>query len=232
MTAEKSNRAFHRQQLATWMADYELDRQLREPLAGFASGSPVKPVLSADSAAPAADCPYPAAGQIRLLKPTAESHSDAERPVYVLLMPAASADVLMLIPFSRFPVPATPREWRTGFHKEPLRVLCLWNQIVCASARLQTSWFIKMITPNKQTEIKQLLAAPNDLAVYPSRRFGPPLVHPFDPRHVYLQEERMLLNDLCMVAESASVIAYPLLDDERHQQLAAEPPGEYGSDGT
>lgn len=222
MPLKPVNLMFQRQQLAEWMAEYQLDHQLREAV----------PQASGTSACPNAygpNLPAPAAGQIRLLAPTTGSLPAVERPVYVLLMPAETTDAIRLIPFSRYPIPATPQEWRTGFSQQPLRVLCLWNQNVRECARLPASWFVKIITPKQQTDVARALQMSVDLQVYPSRRFGPPLLHPFDPRHVYLQEERMLVDDLCMRSDETTpaILQYPVTETNTPYRRAAEPSAAY-----
>lgn len=222
MTTKPFNLAFHRQQLAEWVTAYQLDRQLREP-------GPPEAAAYNENAPPG---PSPAAGQIRLLAPTTVSLPDVERPVYVLLMPAESAEAIRLIPFSRYPIPATPQEWRTGFNHQPLRVLCLWNQHVCDRARLPGSWLVRTITPKQQAEVARALQVSNGLQAYASRRFGPPLLHPFDPRHVYLQEERMLLDDLYGASGETpqTIIEYPVFSADAEHLLAAESPSAYGTE--
>lgn len=219
MTTKPFNLAFHRQQLAEWVDAYQLDRQLREP-------GPPEAAACNENAPPG---PSPAPGQIRLLAPTTVSLPDVERPVYVLLMPAESAEAIRLIPFSRYPIPATPQEWRTGFNQQPLRVLCLWNQHVCDRARLPGNWLVKSITPKQQAEVARALQVSNGLQTYASRRFGPPLLHPLDPRHVYLQEERMLLDDLCRGLDQTTpkIIEYPFAETNTAYRRAAEPPADY-----
>lgn len=221
MESKPFNLAFHRQQLAEWVAAYQLDRQLREPV-------PETPELAECKARPP-DGPSPTAGQIRLLAPTTVSLPAVERPVYALLMPAESADAIRLIPFSRYPIPATPLEWRTSFDQQPLRVLCLWNQHVCGRACLPASWFVRTITAKRQAEVARVLQVPHDLRTYAARRFGPPLLHPFDPRHVYLQEERMLLADLCGEEDEATpaILEYPIAETTTPYRLAAEPTADY-----
>jgi hypothetical protein len=222
MSIKALNRAFHRHQLTAWMAEYQLDRQLREPVPQASGASSCSHTRN-----PA--CPAPAPGQIRLLSPTTVSLSAIERPVYVLLMPTGSADTLALIPFSRYRIPATPREWRTRFNQPPLRVLCLWNQHVCDRADFHAGWFIKTITQKQQAEVARVLPMLNDLQAYASRRFGPPLQHPLDPRHVYLQEEGMLLSDLCMRSDETvpTTLQYRVSETYASYRRAAEPRADY-----
>jgi len=225
MVTKPFNLAFHRQQLAAWVAAYQLDRQLRgpEPETPERTGCKVQ----------SPDGPSSAAGQIRLLVPTAVSLPAVERPVYVLLMPAESAEAIRLIPFSRYPLPATPPEWRTGFDQQPLRGLRLWNQHVCDRACLPASWFVRTITAKQQADVTRALQVSHDLRTYAARRFGPPLLHAFDPRHVYLQEERMLLDDLCTGEEETApaILEYPISETNTPYRLAAEPPADYKPEG-
>ena len=225
MRIEQPDMAFHRRQLQAWFADYQTDRDLREPVAPVPIPHP-----GADRAA--ADDTFPAAGQVRLLAPSTASLPELERPIFVLLLAAQADAAFSVIPFSRYPLPATPQEWRTGLRKRPLRVLCLWNRQRCTASHLQASWLVATLPQAKQTEVTGLVRRLNGMHDYASRRFGPPLVHPFDPRHAYLQEERILLQDLLAAsgATHTDIIEYPTPESRVQNLLAAEPPGEYGSD--
>lgn len=228
MSDKRSDYAFQREQLREWLADDRLDRRLRE------SCPEVDAAPVAASCEIMAEFTWPAAGQVRLLRPRPSSLPEVERPVYVLLMPASTGDALRLIPFGRYAIPATPREWRTGLGLTPLRVLCFWNLRICDPAGLQASWPVSALTEEKQSEVAAILQKPNHLQSVCMRRFGPPLLHPLDPRHVYLQEEHTLMNDLCLgVGETTQgVFEYPFFEPDGDSLRAAESRSTYSTEPT
>ena len=135
-------------------------------------------------------------GDIVLLPP--ETATTRRRPVYVGLVGRQETGVedesWLVIPFGRLPLPAVPGELVTRRQAAPLRVLCVWNCALAAAARLARGWLVGRLTEREL----DLARGVRDLApdsVPPAalaRRVGPPLVHPLDPRHEYLDEERLL----------------------------------------
>jgi hypothetical protein len=219
MPAKQTHHTFQRQQLEAWLTAYAIDRQLREPDV---------PARNTESSPPRVRNPRPAPGQIRLLPPAAATPPDIERPVYVLLLPGARHSTLLAVPFSRFDIPATPQEWRTGLHKKPLQVLCLWNARELATAALAFAWLVHNVTDKQH---QQAIAACQSLPPLTSnagKRSGPPLIHPLDPRHTYLQEEHMLLDDLCAALQETETtgiaIKYHIPEPDTQLLRAAEPP--------
>lgn len=213
---------FHRRQLQAWLADYQNDRTLRQPMAAAEVPVPSHEPISADKTSPPAD------GQIRLLPSRPVSMPSAEFPLFVLLMPAQADDSFTVIPFSRYILPATPREWRTGLRRRPLRILCLWNITVRHTHDIHKSWFIEALPQAKQQQIAQHLQQPLPLDQYAPRQFGPPLLHPLDPRQAYLQEARMLFQDL-LPTSTGNTIEYPTLSQNQRYLKAAEPPENYST---
>ncbi len=122
------------------------------------------------------------AGDILLLKPV--TPLTRLRPIYVaVLQSEGSSEWWRVAPFGRLALPATPDEVETGLKAPPLRVLCLWNgHVVPAPRLLLWAWLVR-----RMTKAERLAAFKAGEA-----RRGPRLVHPLDPRHTYLDEERVL----------------------------------------
>jgi hypothetical protein len=135
------------------------------------------------------------------------------------------------MPFGRFTHPAVPGEWRTDYDALHLRVLCAWNCAVLDAEILARSWVVETLDEQELQSItalaKTLQSDIQSLSV--SDRVGPPLVHPLDPRHDYLAEEREWLRGVMSHAADAQKHAswrFP----ERDLPLAAEDSGEYCAD--
>lgn len=176
-----------RARLTAWIGEWELDRRL----AGNQSGG---------TAHPRRPVAYPAAnartrlsiGQIRLLPPV--SPETAERPVYVAILDARDKTQWIVAPFGRFATPALPGELATRRRTPMLRVLCVWNLGIVSGDLLRSSYPAGRLTAAElrlASAVHSALAAGIPPAVPPGR-IGPPLAHPLDPRHLYIEEERAL----------------------------------------
>jgi len=221
MPAKQTIPEYHRQQLEAWLETYRVDRALRdEP--GSDPDRDVEDCLSNTQGA------APMASQIRLLPPIGDATPQIERPVYVCLLPGDRPDGITVVPFSRFRLPATPQEWKTGLRPGPLQVLCLWNAHTCKTDNLRASWQAGTIPAPKRQMIATLLQTLNPLHDWPSRRFGPPLLHPLDPRQTYLQEERLLMHELlaARVKTPSNTIHYEIPKPDIQLLRAAESPDE------
>ncbi len=219
MPTKQTMHDYHRQQLETWLETYRLDRALRET-------HTQDRITDAGDRLPDNQAPAPMPGQIRLLPPACGATPQIERPVYACLLPGDRPDCMTVIPFSRFSIPATPQEWKTGLRQGPLQVLCLWNAHTCKADALRTSWHVGTIPDKKRQEIDNHLQQPNPPGDWSSRRFGPPLLHPLDPRQLYLQEERMLMQELlaAMVKTPSNTIYYRIPEPDTQLLRAAESP--------
>ena len=177
------------EKLAQWLAEWELDQTLsfatEEPLL-----MPEKPshgtALSIGQTGESL-----AEGDIVLLPPYGPFTT--MRPVYVALVAQLENDRWEVVPFSRYSVPATEREWSTGRDAEPLKVLCPWNRGQLDTATLLAGWKAEHLTDKEEKWLRESLNGMADKAL--QERCGPPLVHPLDPRHDYLEEERALWFD-------------------------------------
>lgn len=218
-----------RKQLAEWLAEWELDRTLREADAPEheAGPTPSRKSLSYEGIATTHSV-----GEVSLYHPLAD-----EAPLYVLNMEERD-DRLLLAPFSRFSVPAIPGEWTTGQRTQPLRVLCLWNARWVARTALRPLWVVRHLPARALGEAGELYRCLTEGSAIPSRlavRCGPPLVHPLDPRHAYIEEEmaRFLslqpdfpLGSQTVLEDPARYLGAPIASNLLQ---AAEPPGAYGA---
>jgi hypothetical protein len=187
-----------------------------------------------DVAVKTAEWQAPDVGQVRLLHP---AHMDPARmrPVYVAVLRQAGGTSWMVAPFSRFTQPAVPGELQTSLRAAPLRVLCLWNARIVNQEAMAATWLCKKIAAaqvvsglNVWRNLSE--GKPMEQALVP--RVGPPLEHPLDPRHDYMQEEIELLDAHLgltrpeIVRSKALFYAIP----ESELRKAAEIRGEYGKD--
>jgi hypothetical protein len=206
-----------RQRLAAWLWEWEADRRLQRAAEEDGTTPQVcrYPVPLKRGAAPAA-------GQIRLLPPS--TPATCERPVYVALLDRDGSRGWRVAPFGRFALPALPGELALRRSAVHLRVLCLWNRFLVSESLLRAAWPAGRLGPSERSNVAVVLAAlegaplPDRLA----RRVGPPLVHPLDPRHAYVEEARGLRLAF-EAAESESVLPGDAL------QMAAERRGIYGA---
>lgn len=183
-----SRPARQRRQLAEWLAEWEIDLALRDPDSGrdvFVPRAPVQYIQALEELRP---------GDIHVLKPVPVGNVFG--PVYVLLLEDEKAGGLMAVPFSRYATPAVPGECLTGLRAMPLRTLCCWNARPVRVSQLLPG-YVKRLSAGKLEELREkcrqaLYSEPVDDRL--ARDFGPPLVHPSDPRYAYLDEERRRLD--------------------------------------
>ena len=209
-------------QLQTWLQERELDAALSrsdDPPAVTQHDDGVRPFIPVKSF------------QIRLLKPHVHP-TDTPRFVAVLATNDETA-MATAVPFSRFATPATPGECTTTRSESPLRVLCLWNASdLCASALADESWHCGDLDAGQGTQLHAHLETyrsgntpePTDI-----RLFGPRLVHPLDPRHAYLDEERPLTQAIRDAYTLATPLTFPQTESVREAlPIAAEAHEQYG----
>jgi len=176
---------FHRSQLAVWLAERALDHTLNEDETKL----PVQSVTRYDAPKNVLQ-----AGEVHLMRPAGGEWG----PVYVLVMEEVIGGRWLVIPFGRYASPAVPGEWCSGLDAASLLVLCGWNHREVESDRLLPGGAVKRLTAKILTKslaamrhVTQGLALSKEAEIV----FGPPLIHPADPRYVYLDEERKRLDD-------------------------------------
>jgi len=167
-------------------------------------------------------------GQIYLLSP--ETAALARRLRYMAILDRRSDGAIMMAPFSRFGVPATQGELRTGRREMHLRVLCLWNARWIRKVCLPAGWHVAnmgrcllasaMNVHHAFTEDAPVSCDLKDL-------IGPSLKHPLDPRHEYIAEEKHWLDEYLerpLIKESLQYV-YPSTEI---LSMAAESRARYG----
>ncbi len=209
-----------RAMLAEWLAEWRLERELPPPPVEEPSGVAAAPRDGQD----APDLTVGDGlqrGDIVLLPPVGEVASS--RPVYVALLRESAPGAWLCAPFSRFSTPATEGEYATGRAFDPLKVVCAWNTAPVPAPTLARGWRTGRLS-EAEVEVLDGFASGARAELPPSRR-GPPLVHPLDPRHDYIEEEKSLwfgIGAQCAVKED------PVLLKVREPPVAwaAEGPGD------
>ncbi|MBU1693648.1 MAG: hypothetical protein KJ726_06500 [Verrucomicrobia bacterium] len=212
------------QQLLQWMREWTVDLALREE----------PEALSAeDRAVPEAEPPGLAPGQVRLLFPL--SGGSRSRLCYLAVLQEVRPGYFLAAPFGRFSTPATPGEWRSPRTEPPLRIVCLWNARVMPGALLSQSWLVDELTDGEQAHARSVYEAckgrrpvPAELAAV----VGPPLCHPLDPRHDYMDEERAWMDAVISSSLHGAQghLTFPAVSHES-LPLAAEPGKPYRTPG-
>jgi hypothetical protein len=172
-----------RQAAAAWWQERSIDLALRE------SDPPDAPPEPAPYRR-RAEHPQPRPGDIHLLIPHPAPLDD--EPAYVLVT-AARGGKIDLVPFGRYRHPATPGEWRTGLTATPLQVLCLWNHRTGWPTERLLSGRVGTLAAKRLNTVLRLLnhvLGQEPITGNMPPGLGPPLEHPLDPRHDYLDEER------------------------------------------
>lgn len=219
--------------LSQWLNEWWIDKLLRENGQGSSatgresSGTTNKPSCALY------DVKSAEGGQIRLFHPF--SDKTAERPRYVVVLKENGDGSWLVAPFSRFSEPAVPGEWKTGREVPALRNLCIWNARLLPGSAIARSWVVDRMTTSRISQavaIHRLFVKGKELPRSLSRRVGPPLLHPLDPRHEYLEEERAWFSALTAKHPSGKHIDSPYTPAEgsgRTLPLAAEERCKYTS---
>lgn len=224
-----------RRKLAAWWAEWDLSlhfKDMGEPLEKPlppAADRLSRPLFDRYGAKP------PKPGEIHLLAPLKEND---DRPLYMLVLSVDSGAEQAWIPFSFLATPATPLEWRTGWRARPLQVLAFWNARRVISHRWPNGWRTGRLTPTQRARVQQIHNAfqrDGQLHDTETDRIGPPLLHPADPRHAYMLEERERVDlhldfPTGLKGQQSERGPYILenLEDSHHWLLAAERRAAYG----
>jgi hypothetical protein len=216
-------------QLESWLQEWTLHRAI--PAADDAPPMPPNPLP--DGPAPALSA-APRPGEIRLLFPLAGGPA-LDRTLYLAVLETSPGGAALVAPFSRFSTPAFPGEWATGDPATALRVLCLWNRRVVPAAWLRCSWRAARWGGRKTLAALGACAWEGDRHDADRDRpdVGPALLHPRDPRWLYLEAESRCMDEaLAAVKRALTPDAWtgaPGCGDSPSQPWlkAAEPPPEY-----
>lgn len=200
----------HRKTLAAWLAERDVERILDEPVPLVPTG----PTIRYDQPV------RPREGEVYLLPPRPNT---SWGPVYILVLTSSLPESHRIAPFSRYATPAIPGEMITGHAAPPLRVLCLWNaRDLHASLH---GWKVAKLSAREVTTARQIdqgLRHGGDLPENLASRIGPPLLHPGDPRHDYLDDERERLDQHLEVKTNPRLRVLDRPDLPANDLLAAE----------
>lgn len=208
MLRSSRNSNNQRERLAAWLCEWETNRRLQPEdhdalnfIAPHAYPVQVrsKPIKL---------------GAIRLLAP--DTLATAARPVYVAVLANVGPELWQVAPFGRFATPALPGELGLQRRAVHLQVLCLWNTAVLNGVRLDLAYPAGRLTVAEWQAVTAVRASMVGTPLPPclTKRVGPKLVHPLDPRQLYVEEERALwlkpiatetknsASDLLMAAET------------------------------
>ncbi len=197
-------RGREREKLAAWLAERELDQHLGGDEPPVKASNILRYEMQKDRAT---SVPFQA-GDIALFKP-ATNESRAWGPVYAFLLERiAEKGRWLAVPFSRYAMPAVPGEWRTKLSADALQVLCIWNAREVVERRFLPG-AVKHLPDEQRERIRGVYREVfgfRDSATTASLSddFGPPLLHPVDPRYAYLDEERVRLDEHTGEAEALS----------------------------
>jgi hypothetical protein len=225
--------ASQKRALARWLNEWRIDRLLREDEHGRSATGCQGPGTGDKSTGLLYDSEPAQVAQIRLFHPF--SAETSAQPRYITVLKENDDGSWLVAPFSRFSEPAVPGEWKTGRDVPLLRNLCIWNARSLSGSTLARSWVVDRMTDLRITEavtIHQFLAEGKEPSRSLSRRLGPPLVHPLDPRVEYLEEEREWFSALSAKSHSGKLIDSPYVVRERSEHelpMAAEERGKYKS---
>ena len=179
-----------RNMLAAWLAEWRIEKDLPPSSRECGAANDDESAIDPDKTIGAAGTEL-RPGDILLLPPDGETSS--ARPIYVVLLSAKLDGSWLCAPFSRFSTPAMDGEYATGRTFDPLKVVCAWNANHLSRAVLERGWLVERLgVPDLRILADFAAGRRTEL---PSARRGPPIVHPLDPRHEYIEEERCLWLD-------------------------------------
>ncbi len=229
--------------LQRWISEWQIERRLRAaPPAPSAAAMPPgernTPAGRGGLYPPAAQLdasPPVTRGQIRLLGP--DSAATRRRPVYIAILDVAEAEVLAA-PHSPFSEPAVSGELLVSRRTLGMQVLCLWNARRLARATAEAAWWTDSLTAAELAAALAVLRHACEGAALPSEvagQVGPPLVHPLDPRHDYLEEAAEEMDAIAgagpraVVMDGGERFAYATDAGQRPLTRAAEAPPAFGN---
>lgn len=191
-----------RLRLDEWLRERRIDLAL--PAASVdCAHSAAMPPQALESAAPLDGLPAAAKravrlAQVRLVRPGLAAAA-RDRLLYLLVLGRPARGVWMAAPFGRYTTAALPGEIERPGAPVPLRVVCLWNSRRLPDGWLRQCTFATALPAAEQRTLAAALRALKRGTPLPSPLrplAGPPLLHPLDPRHDYLEEEREALESL------------------------------------
>ncbi len=132
--------------------------------------------------------------EIRLLSP--KLVPDIKRPYYVAVIKEFDNNLMLIAPYSPFPIPATPGELNTGNKHFSIANLQLWNAKTIPKVLLKQSWLVDEIKQEDADDAFAVYANFTSGKALPeqlTKRIGLPIINQKDPRIEYQEKENELL---------------------------------------
>jgi hypothetical protein len=145
-------------------------------------------------------------------------------PLYILVLGERGGDARWVVPFGRFREPATPGEMLSGLSSEALRVLCFWNARDCTERTVPRGWVLEELAMEEQGRFLHALVVVRRTGALPAsmaRDGGAAVIHPDDPRRIYLHRARQQVSRTL----TGSKGLYQIMPPQRKR--AAEDPPEW-----
>lgn len=138
-------------------------------------------------------------GQIRLW--SSEMVEDKDVPPYFVILSKEKNDMWLIAPFSPLTLPAHPGEMTTGLDIPFCQTLQCWNTMLVQSCLVARSWLVDTggIPQNLMQSAIALIRNQESGEELPSGfgfLRGGEILNPFDPRYLYLQENKYQFSPL------------------------------------
>lgn len=216
---------FWERRLSNWLQEWNLRNQMLKDGPRKDSDEKSGENLNAASLVNFSDCPMQV-GDIRILRSRLIGETDL--PVYVAVISEWEDGDWLIAPYGEFSEPATTGELLTGREDFGLRVLCLWNAHTISSDDLSFSFFEDRMTDDERKdswEVFRAVSTGDDLPQHLSKRIGPPIVHPKDPRIAYQDECKEMMSPIRECWSLPQIILSPVefIDDP----IVSDEPAEF-----
>ena len=196
---------FYERWLLQWSSTHGAPVSEINTLDHLASGSEIGGLPVASSLTDEFDSAPAAVGEVRLL--AASLTPSVVEPVYILVLRDLSEGWKLVVPFSKFTVPAIPEELllyrpESGDPRAggPTSVSCPWNAAAVPDSALKQSWLAGVCEEEVLVDVAELFDASQQSKLLPPRladRVGSAVsLLSGDPRHEYLAGEVSVLSEL------------------------------------
>jgi hypothetical protein len=234
-----SSQGFWRNRLSNWLQEWNLRNEMLKVGPPSESENKSGENLNAASLVDYTDDPIQI-GDIRILRSRLIGETDL--PVYVAVISEWVDGDWLIAPYGEFSEPATTGELLTGREDLGLRVLCLWNAHSISSEDLSFSFLEDRMTDeerNDSWEVFRAVSTGDDLPQHLSKRIGPPIVHPKDPRIAYQEEFKELMSPIreCwtlpqIIETPVEFVDEPIRFEQPAYELAAATPEDFVKEET
>ena len=239
LNESEPSRSFWEQRLSNWLQEWNLHNEMLKDGPPTDSIKKSEEDLNAASLVNFSDEPIQV-GDIRILRSRLIGETDL--PVYVAVISEWEDGDWLIAPYGEFSEPATTGELLTGREDFGLRVLCLWNAHTISSEDLSFSFFEDRMTGEERKdswEVFRVVSTGDDLPQHLSKRIGPPIVHPKDPRIAYQEEFKELMSPIreCwtlpqIIESPVEFVEEPIAFEQPAYELAAATPEDFVKEET